>query len=111
MKGLTGAERAAAALRDETLADLLAGTSAWDRALVRRAVLAYGREHATLSANDVRPLLPEMGRSLVGVVFRALACSGVLVHTGEYVPSTSPATKGHRIAEYALAPVEREAAA
>lgn len=101
MKRLTAAEQLAAQHRDDTLAAIVQ-SSDWDRALVEQAVIAYGTEHAEFSANDMRDLLPEQGAGFLGAAFRALACAGVLVRTGQYVPSTSPSTHGHRIAVYRL---------
>lgn len=104
MKRLTAAEKLAAEHRDSTLTAIVQ-SSDWDRALAEQAVIAYGIEHSDgFSANDMRDLLPEQGAGFLGAAFRALACARVLVHTGEYVPSTSPATHGHRIAVYRLNP-------
>ncbi|MDT0306169.1 hypothetical protein RM780_04225 [Streptomyces sp. DSM 44917] len=101
---LTPAERLAADARDTTLARIIADTSAWDLAVVKRAILAHGRALDTFSANDFRELLPDQGAGYVGAACRALAASGLLQHTGTYVPSTLASTHGHRIAVYRLAP-------
>lgn len=102
MSRLTKAEQAAAQVRDRTLAEILAGAPAWDVAVVRQAILAAAREQGTVSANSIRELLPETGHGLIAAAFRGLSRgAGPLVHTGRYVPSTSPGTKGHPVAVYA----------
>lgn len=96
---LTPAEQVAASVRDMTLMDI-ASASDWDLKVVKQAVIIYGRILGELSANDIRDVLPEQGRGYIGAAFRALAIQHVLEHTGQYVPSTDPPTRGHRIAVY-----------
>lgn len=98
-KKLTPAEQVAASVRDMTLTDI-AAASAWDLAVAKQAVIVYGRILGDISANDVRDVLPQQGRGFIGAAFRALAIQHVLEPTGQYVPSTEPATRGHRIAVY-----------
>ncbi|MGW1015632.1 hypothetical protein [Streptomyces niveus] len=93
---LTVAERHAAADRDLHLADI-AAQSAWSQFLVEQAVLVFGSERDTFSANDLRDVLPELGHGYLGAAISALRGGGVIVTTGQLVPSTSPATKGHGI--------------
>ncbi|MBQ1165193.1 hypothetical protein KBZ21_45215, partial [Streptomyces sp. A73] len=38
----------------------------------------------------------------LGAAFNALRASGVIEHTGQYVPSTSPTTHGHPLAVWRL---------
>ncbi|NGO71824.1 hypothetical protein [Streptomyces boncukensis] len=107
---LSVAERLAAAGRDATLADLISRTSEWDRLLVEQAVYAVGRAHAELSANSLRELLPELAHGHLGVAIKALERGGIIEPTGQWVPSTSAATKGHRIAVWRLTPRGRRLA-
>jgi len=98
-KRLSLAEQAAADLRDKTLADLLKTASSWDKALVAKAIVAWMRDHNTVSANDLRDLLPDTAAGVLPGTLRGMS-HNFLIHTGEYVPSTAPSTKGHRIAVY-----------
>lgn len=97
---LTVAERHAAADRDLLLTDI-AAQSSWDQFLVEQAVLAFGRR-GPFSCNDMRTVLPEMGHGFLGAAINALRSGGVIEHTGNSVPSTSPATHGHRLAVWQL---------
>lgn len=100
---LTVAERHAAADRDLLLTDI-AAQSSWDQFLVEQAVFAFGLANATFTANDLRDVLPEMGHGFLGAAINALRSGGVIEHTGNSVPSTSPATHGHRLAVWQLSP-------
>lgn len=95
----TLAEQAAADLRDKTLADLLKTASSWDKAVVAQAIVAWMRDHDTVSANDLRDLLPETAAGVLPGTLRGMS-HNFLIHTGRYVPSTSKPTKGHPIAVY-----------
>lgn len=98
---LTTQEQAAAAVRDATLADLLAAASTWDVDRVKNVVLALARARGEVSANDVRDVLEERLHWLIGPAFNSLTHQrGSLQNTGRRVPSTSPATKGHPVAVY-----------
>lgn len=98
---LTVAERHAAAEKDLLLTDI-AAQSSWDQFLVEQACLALGRDRAEFTANDMRTVLPELGHGFLGAAINALRSGGVIVHTGRSVPSTSPATHGHRLAVWQL---------
>ncbi|WP_406501921.1 hypothetical protein OHA04_37410 [Streptomyces sp. NBC_01590] len=98
---LTVAERHAAAEKDLLLADI-ADQSSWDQFLVEQAVLTFGRHHTDFSCNDMRRVLPEMGHGFLGAAINSLRSGGIIAHTGRSVPSTSPATHGHRLAVWAL---------
>lgn len=98
---LTPAERLAAADRDIHLADI-ADQSSWDRFLVEQAIFAVGQVRDTFTANQMRDLLPELGRGFLGAAINSLRRGGVIEHTGRAVPSTSPATRGHRLAVWTL---------
>jgi hypothetical protein len=108
---LTPAERLAAADRDVLLADIVARTSSWDRFLVEQAVWHFGLANDTFSANDLRDLLPDLAHGHLGAAINALRTSGVIQHTRQYVPSTSPATHGHPIAVWRLSAKGRAIAA
>jgi hypothetical protein len=99
MPRLTLAEQVAAEARDKTLAQLVRQASAWDRKVVAQAVLIWMRDHDTVSANDLREQLPDVAGGVLPGVLRGMS-HNYLIHTGQYVPSTAPATKGHRIAVY-----------
>ncbi|MFI5814886.1 hypothetical protein ACIA7S_28505 [Streptomyces sp. NPDC051643] len=94
-------ERDAAAIRDATLESLLDSTGPWNVDRVKEVVIAVAQEHGEVSANDVRKVLEEHLHWLIGPAFNSLTHSrGMLVNTGDRVPSTSPATKGHGISVY-----------
>ncbi|WP_019548439.1 hypothetical protein [Streptomyces sulphureus] len=96
------AERLAAARRDATLADIAARAPEWDRHLVVQAALQVGAEQGEFSANVLREYLPELAHGFLGAAISALHHTGVIEPTGVWVPSTSPPTKGHRVAVWRL---------
>ncbi|AEW92898.1 MULTISPECIES: hypothetical protein [Streptomycetaceae] len=107
------AERAAATVRDATLADLLASANPWDVDRVKAVTLAAARQDPAgeVSANTLRDLLEPHLHWLIAPTFNALSHQrGVLINTGRKVPSTSPRTKGHGITVYRLASVRSGAA-
>lgn len=106
---LTVAERLASAEKDLLLADI-AQQSSWDQFLVEQAVLAFGRR-GPFSCNDLRDVLPELGHGFLGAAINALRSGGVIEHTGAMVPSTSPATHGHRLVVWQLSARGRRVAA
>ncbi|ANZ17476.1 hypothetical protein O1L44_16390 [Streptomyces noursei] len=81
--------------------------------LVQGIVLDHALGGVEFSANDFRDRLPDGVRhGLLGAAIRGLAASRTITNTGRTVPSTAPATHGHRIAVYRLtAPDHGEAAA
>lgn len=96
------AEQLAAARRDETLAEIVQ-RSAWDRYVVMQVALLHGAVHDTWSANDIRHLLPEQGRGFLGAAISGLRSAGYITQPPmPGVPSTLPATKGHRLAVWML---------
>lgn len=111
MNRQTRQERAAAAVRDHTLEDLLASTWPWNVDRVKEVICAVARERGEVSANDIRLVLEEHLHWLIGPAFNSLTHQrGPLVNTGRRVPSTSPATKGHGISVYRWVPPAVEAA-
>jgi hypothetical protein len=99
MPRLTLAEQVAAEARDKTLDQLVRQASDWDRKVVAQAVLIWMRDHDTVSANDLRELLPDTAAGVLPGTLRGMS-HNYLIHTGQFVPSTAPSTKGHRIAVY-----------
>lgn len=94
---LTPLEKAAAINRDELLADIVARGPAWTLHETKQAAIAAARENGTVSANELRGWLPEEAHINIGAAVRGLATSGVLVATGQYVPSDLDRTHGHKI--------------
>lgn len=107
---LTPAERLAATDRDQLLDDIVRA-STWDRFLVEQAVWHYGLKHGEFSANSLRDVLPELGHGYLGAAINSLRTAGIIRHTGRVVPSTSPATHGHRLAVWELTERGRQIAA
>ena len=100
-KRLSVAERLAADERDITLKSI-ADQSSWDRFLVEQAVLTIGQSIDEFSANDLRDLLPEMGRAFIGAAITSLRAAGIIARSEQTVPSTSAATKGHGLRVWRL---------
>jgi hypothetical protein len=93
---LSVAERLASTEKDALLDDI-AKHSEWDRFLVEQAVLHFGESRAEWSCNDLRTVLPNLGRGFLGAAINSLRSAGVIEHTGRTVPSTQANTHGHRI--------------
>jgi ribosomal protein L34 len=109
-KRLSVAERLAADTRDITL-NAVADQSSWDRFLVEQAVLVYGESLTEFSANDLRDVLPEMGRGFLGAAITSLRSAGVIARIEQTVPSTSKRTKGHGLRVWQLTDKGRAIAA
>jgi hypothetical protein len=102
MTRLSLAEQLAAKRRDETLVEILAA-SAWDRYVVMQAVLLYGHDHDTWTANDLRDLLPEQGRGFLGAAINGLRTAEIIARVPvDGRPSTLDSTHGHRLAAWML---------
>jgi hypothetical protein len=108
---LNFAERLAAARRDETLAEIVK-RSAWDRYVVGQVVLLHGSSHDTFTANEIRDLLPVLGKGYLGAAITGLRGAGIIRRVPvDGVPSTLDNTHGHRLAVWMLtAKGHREAA-
>jgi hypothetical protein len=108
---LNFAERLAAARRDETLAEIVK-RSAWDRYVVGQVVLLYGSSHDIFTANEIRDLLPDMGKGYLGAAISGLRSAGIIRRIpGAEVPSTLKSTHGHGLKVWHLtARGHREAA-
>lgn len=91
-------------LKEDALNGLAATVDDWDMALVRQAVLHFGRGGRTFSANTYRHVLPESGRKHIAGAMRSLLNNGLIAFVGGMEPSTSGPTKGHRIQRYQLTP-------
>ncbi|MFJ3507853.1 hypothetical protein [Streptomyces luteogriseus] len=100
-KRLSVAERLASTEKDALLDDI-AKHSEWDRFLVEQAVLVFGQTRPTFSCNDIREALPDLGAGFLGAAINSLRRGGVIEHSGNYVPSTSPDTHGHVISVWKL---------
>ena len=98
---LSVAERLAADTRNLIL-NTLADQSSWDRYLVEQVVFHLGETLGEFSANDARDLVPDMGRGYLGAAISALRSAGIIERTGQDVPSTSTATKGHGLKVWRL---------
>lgn len=107
---LTPAERLAAVEKDQLLDDIVK-QSEWSQFLVEQAVFAFCLANGTVSANDLREVLPEMGRGFTGAAINAMRSARIIAHTGYTVPSTSPSTHGHRLAVWELTTKGRAIAA
>lgn len=98
---LSVAERLASTEKDALLADIVK-QSEWSQFLVEQAVFTFCLTNGTVSANDLRDVLPELGHGFIGAAINAMRTAGIIAHTGRMVPSTSAATHGHRIAVWQL---------
>ncbi|MCU1591672.1 MAG: hypothetical protein JWP11_2928 [Frankiales bacterium] len=87
----------ALAERDQALALVEDAGDAWDRAVIDQGIAALNARGVPWSANDLRPLLPEVRAALVGARFLAAAKRGEMVRSG-WVTSTDPGTHARPIA-------------
>jgi hypothetical protein len=111
MTAISLAERLAAQQRDTTLAAIV-DRSGWDRYVVMQVILLYGPSHTTWSANDIRGLLPELGRGYLGAAINGLRSGGIITRVpGDGRPSTLGPTHGHRLAVWTLTDRGRRLAA
>ena len=110
MPRLTVAERLAATIRDTTLAEIIARATMWDYRVVQQAVYLVGLDRREFSANALRDVLPELAHGHLGAALGGMHKAGITEHTGQWVPSTSGPTKGHRIAVWTLTALGRHLA-
>ncbi|MEV6777026.1 hypothetical protein [Streptomyces syringium] len=98
--------------RANTLLERIRAAAGADQlALVQALILDHALGCAEFSANDFRDQLPgDLPHGLLGAAVRGLAASRTITATGRTVPSTSPATHGHRITVYRLAAAAEELA-
>ncbi|MFC6342681.1 hypothetical protein ACFP8W_11880, partial [Nocardioides hankookensis] len=73
---------AARAARDQGIAHAELAGSDWDKALIDQAIAAFAGTGVPFSANDLRPLLPDVRTSLMGSRFIAAAHHGVIQKLG-----------------------------
>lgn len=88
---------AAFAARDQGIERAENAGDQWDRSCIDKAIAETAKSGQPFSANDVRPLLGEVRRSLIGARFSAAQKRGDIRHCG-YVRSTDPATHAHPVA-------------
>lgn len=99
---ITGQE--ASELKESTLSSLADAVDDWDMALVRQAVLHFGRGGRLFSANTYRNVLPSSARKHISGAMHSLIGSELIAFVGQMEPSTSGPTKGHRVQCYRLTP-------
>lgn len=89
----------AARLERDVAMDLAtqADRDGWDRKVIDTAIAAFAGRGLAFSANDVRPLLPEVRPALIGARFYAASVRGLIRRAG-YTPSTSKSTHAHPVA-------------
>lgn len=73
---------AARAARDEGMAQAEDAGSDWDKALIDQAIAAFAATGEPFSANDLRPLLPDVRTSLMGSRFYAASVRGEIQALG-----------------------------
>lgn len=88
--------------RDLVLRQVDENADDWAKSVIDRAIREVAARGVPFSANDVRPLLPDVRAALVGARFMAAAKSGVIRKVG-YVPSSDRGTHGHHIAQWVRA--------
>lgn len=71
-------------------------------ARIDAAILACARRGGVFSANQVRPLVPDVPGPLMGARFNAAAQRGLIKRVG-YTASTKTNTHGHPVAEWTAA--------
>ena len=74
---------AARAARDQGMAQAEdADATGWEKALIDQAIRAFAATGQPFSANDLRPLLPDVRSSLMGSRFMAAAKAGQIRRVG-----------------------------
>lgn len=85
-------------LADHGMAIVEAASTEQQRIHVDQVISDWARSGREWSLNDLRPQLPDVRPALVGARVMHASKTGLIRHTGEYVPSTLRSTRGHRIA-------------
>lgn len=88
--------------RDRALDQVEATADEQDRRVIDQAIRAFAANHRPFSANDLRPMLPVVRKSLLGSRFLAAAKRGEIRRVG-YEPSTEPAAHGRPTAVWVKA--------
>jgi hypothetical protein len=81
----------ALAARDEGIAQVEAASDEIARNAIDQAIAHFAATGAPFSANDTRPLLPDVRAPLIGARFQAAARAGLIRRVG-FTQSTEPAT-------------------
>lgn len=76
------------------------GAPADVKAAIDTAILRLARLGVPFSVNDCRDDFPDVNGSVIGGRFNALGKAGLIVKTGNRVPSTLPNTHGHELHEW-----------
>lgn len=74
----------------------------WDRKVISQAISAFAGTGRIFTANDIRPLLPEVRSALIGGQFIAAARRGQIRVCGQD-PSTKKNTHGKPVARWIIA--------
>ncbi len=72
----------------------------WDRQVIDQAIRAFVFQGKPFSANDLRPLLPEVRKCLISRRLIVAQNDGLIRYVG-VTPSTLPSTKAARVNVYA----------
>lgn len=97
---------AARAARDEGMAQAeAADTTGWEKSLIDQAIAAFAGTGMPFSANDLRPLLPDVRTSLMGSRFYAASVRGEIRQVG-LATSTKKNTHSKGIAQWIGVPTE-----
>jgi hypothetical protein len=75
----------------------------WDRRVIDQAIHAFALQSKPFSANDLRPLLPEVRKCLISRRLIKAQTDEVIRHVG-YTASTLPSTKSHPVKVYRALP-------
>lgn len=89
---------AARTARDEGMAQAEdADASGWEKHLIDQAITAFAATGDPFSANDLRPLLPDVRSALMGARFMAAAKAGLIRRVG-FATSTKKNTHSKDVA-------------
>ena len=75
-------------------------SDAWDNRVIRQCIEAFVRQGRPFSANDLRPLLPEVRKCLISRRLIDAQKDGLIRYVG-VTPSTLASTKAARVNVYA----------